>query len=365
MLFKTTTLRNIIFRFVLFFTLVTETLIVERKYAIFGGGFLSSQTIDTVPEIILFSIVLIMTQMVLLYGLYRLFKWINRSNLVVAYYNFAFCAASLHIIVLGLKFKLLEYFSDAVGFQLIAKLGGGSLSDALIYAMDEGAFALGFLCVAVIIYLVGLKLVKKINVQKQSAPVLSKGMLLFFLISIPALILISNSQKDVRFGLNKFISFNMINSTLSLISDFDGDGYSYFSQHIDGYPFDGQKYPFALDIPNNGIDEDGLNGDFIFVDDAKETKVLTAHNGKNIVLIVLESGRADMIGKKINGTLVAPNITNMAYEGSFSKHAYSHVGYTSPSLKTLFTGELHPNPSMDSLFSVLKNIGYQNAVISG
>lgn len=63
--------------------------------------------------------------------------------------------------------------------------------------------------------------------------------------------------------------------------------------------------------------------------------------------------------------MVAPNINALGHEGTFIKEAYSHVGYTSPSLKTLFTGSLNPTPASPSLFRELKASGYQIAVFTG
>ncbi|WP_425511159.1 sulfatase-like hydrolase/transferase [sulfur-oxidizing endosymbiont of Gigantopelta aegis] len=88
-------------------------------------------------------------------------------------------------------------------------------------------------------------------------------------------------------------------------------------------------------------------------------------NQKNFVLIVLESARGDLLEKKINGITVAPNINALATEGTAIKEAYSHVGYTSPSLKTLFTGSINPTKSSPSLFREFKASGYQIAVFSG
>ena len=66
-------------------------------------------------------------------------------------------------------------------------------------------------------------------------------------------------------------------------------------------------YPGALDIPGNGIDEDGFLGDAVISPIANDSLAeIMPRQGKNIVLIVLESARADLLDQKINGEFVTP-----------------------------------------------------------
>ena len=48
--------------------------------------------------------------------------------------------------------------------------------------------------------------------------------------------------------------------------------------------------------------------------------------GKHILLIMLESGRADIVGKIWQQNSVTPNITELAKQGSSAEYAYSHHG---------------------------------------
>lgn len=92
---------------------------------------------------------------------------------------------------------------------------------------------------------------------------------------------------------------------------------------------DGKIYPGALDIPGNGIDENGYGGDFAVSDPELDRLTdLEARKGKHIGLIVLESARADMIGKRVEGKDVAPVITAIADKGTTVAYAYTHTGYT-------------------------------------
>jgi len=108
-------------------------------------------------------------------------------------------------------------------------------------------------------------------------------------------------------------------------------------------------------------------GDFTNFTPAVDTMVKPdqAKKPKNIVVIIMESTRADLIGKKINGRLVAPNLMAVAEEGQAVRDAYSHTGYTGSSLATFFSGRLGKFSRDRSLYSILKKNGYHIALFSG
>ena len=86
---------------------------------------------------------------------------------------------------------------------------------------------------------------------------------------------------------------------------------------------------------------------------------------RHVVLIVLESTRADAIGRRVDGRSITPTLDAMAARGSSARAAYSHVGFTTFSLQSLFTGELAPVDDRQSLFRDFLANGYQVGVFSG
>jgi hypothetical protein len=150
------------------------------------------------------------------------------------------------------------------------------------------------------------------------------------------------------------------------VTDVDRDGVGLVWQPFDHAPFDARRHPFAVDWPANGIDENGLHGDLEeagdFADERFPPVEFVQH--PDVVLFVLESYRADNLTATVNGRPVAPNLRRLLDEGAVTGPAYTHAGYTVPSLAHLFTGSLSGTVK-DGLIDDFKANGYLTACISG
>ena len=80
---------------------------------------------------------------------------------------------------------------------------------------------------------------------------------------------------------------------------------------------------------------------------------------------MLESTRADALGMRVAGRPVAPRLEALARTGSSAPAAYSHVGFTTQSLQSLFTGELAPADGRNSLVEAFRANGYRVGILSG
>jgi arylsulfatase A-like enzyme len=80
--------------------------------------------------------------------------------------------------------------------------------------------------------------------------------------------------------------------------------------------------------------------------------------------LVLESFRADAVGRIVNGKAVTPVLDSLAREGVASPVAFSHNGYTTQSRFHLFTGSLAGKRRDGSLVDDFKANGYQTAYFS-
>jgi hypothetical protein len=349
-------------------TLGLETALVERKYAIFGGGFGAGHVLDSPAEIALFATSLVTAQALLIGSLYLVIRALHgprrRSSPLVPLNFLFFSGGGLAALVVA-KFEALAYFSDALGFELVRSLGGGSLAGAMLYVASEAGLALLALAGALAGWWAALRLSRRFLPERAEGAPIRKRHLLLLALPLPFLLLGAARTPDVRYALARTTAPAGVLALLHQMSDVDRDGYSWFSAQRDNFPFDASRHPLALDIPGNGVDEDGFAGDFAFTGGAEPPPGFRLpEQPRHLVLIVLESVRGDAIGRKVAGRPVAPNLDALAREGAWLREAYSHVGFTTASGKSLFSGALEPRPGAPSLFRDLDRAGYRIGILS-
>ena len=352
-------------------TLMVELALAERKYAIFGGGFGQSQALDQPIEVGAFLVGLLACQTMLLTLLYRLVRRLHgrRGATPLFHLNFAFFVGGGLIGATIGKYQALAYFSDAMSFQIVRNLGGGSLVDALLFSLSEVGLAAIGLAGAVLAYGLLWLLLRRSSRNSTALPDRyrpTRRQAVAALVATPLLLFAVNRVDDARAALARFNGPQLIGNALHEATDLDRDGWSFFSYPLDRQPFDGSRHPYALDVPNNGIDEDGLGGDLRFVEGGSPgTRPVIAGRKRHVVLIVLESTRADAIGRRVDGRPLTPVLDALARNGSMAREAYSHVGFTTQSLQSLFTGELAPADDRNSLVRDFRANGYRVGILSG
>jgi hypothetical protein len=179
---------------------------------------------------------------------------------------------------------------------------------------------------------------------------------------------VASSASDVaEDGLRRKASGQVFTWLVSELTDFDRDGSGIGGRTSDPAPFNGAVYPYALDLPANGVDENGVGGDLpsgepAYTENARPTAKWS--HRPHVVLVVLESFRADAVGRMVNGRPVTPALDALAREGVASTRAFSHNGYTTQSRFHVFTGSLAALRE-GSIVDDFKAQGYQVAYFSG
>ena len=352
---------------------IFESILLHYKYDLFTGGFLQPFSYKTISErltFILFSLWFDLTLVGLLASLwFFVADKLNKYGLII-YYNFTVFVVLLTGVWLAFKFKVLSYFSDTVNLQIIKNLGG-SLKEALLYVSNEIVLFFGIISIiAVCLVLFITFLNKRAFVHRLETNTVEHrtymGLLTVAIVLTPVITLFVSNNDFLRYGLEKKTSYRLISISLDKLSDIDFDGFGSFSYPKDKAVFNASIYPGAIDIPGNGIDEDGFLGDAIITAVANDTLAeITPQSGKHIVLIVLESARADLLDQKLNGHYVTPVLREIAKTGISVKYAYSHTGYTTTSIKALFNRDLVTNKNKITLIKFLQAAGYQVSIISG
>ena len=154
---------------------------------------------------------------------------------------------------------------------------------------------------------------------------------------------------------------------LEQATDFDRDGYSLFSFPLDRQPFDGSRHPYALDIPGDGIDQDGLGGDFVLLGGrapARARRHRRPPAQRHPDRARKHPRRRDRTPRR-RAAADAGARRARRRNGSAARRAYSHVGFTTNSLQSLFSGKLAPVDDRQSLVRDFLANGYEVGVFSG
>ncbi|MEJ2529946.1 MAG: sulfatase-like hydrolase/transferase, partial [Gammaproteobacteria bacterium] len=362
--------------FVVLVVQILELILLQEKYDLFTGGFLQPYSYQSWSDRVEFIGLSFWVDFVFFYVLsLPWFWWSKRRNACIQLtaYNYTFVTLSVMGVWLALKFKVLSYFNDTLNFLLIKNLAGGSLTEALSYVANEAAIFGAGVLLLLFLYWVGYHWINrhaqrilpdtrsqtsrsKRAIWTQTAVGLATIALMWFI----------NSDASLRYGLGKKTSYTVVGLALDEVSDLDRDGYGLFMFPTDPENLNPAIYPGALDVPGNGVDEDGYAGDFNWDGPAEDPLAqLVPIPGKHILLVVLESARADILGKRWQGKLVAPTITRMSRSGTNIEYAYSHHGYTVSSIKAIFSRTLSSKNDRVLLTDFLRRSGYSLSFISG
>jgi hypothetical protein len=169
-------------------------------------------------------------------------------------------------------------------------------------------------------------------------------------------------------GIRRKPTGQLLGAAVNALSDVDGDGYGVLGRPPDGDLTDARIRPYAIDVPGNGIDEDAVAGDLPaglppYTEPSGRAPTFTSK--PDVVLIVLESFRADAVGATLDGKPVTPVLDALARGGVAAHYAYSHNGYTIQARHHIFSGSVADIRDGTTLVDDFKANGYETAYFSG
>ena len=146
-------------------------------------------------------------------------------------------------------------------------------------------------------------------------------------------------------------------AALRKLSDHDHDGYSAFFGGPDCNDNDKDINPKAKDIPDDGIDQncDGFDAHAVATptpptpgDNKKPTETVNA--GQNVIVIFVDTLRADKIGAQREGKSLTPHLDAFAKQAVVFQHAYAQAPNTPRSVPSFLTSRYPSQLAVDKQF---------------
>jgi glucan phosphoethanolaminetransferase (alkaline phosphatase superfamily) len=353
-----------------------DAALIERKLSYFSGGFLSEDHITGFGQAAAFVTASLLADMAIGGVIVAVVLWLcGNARIVRRLAVPATCVAVLVPAVVAnfITYQLLQYLGDAFDFSLMFDLAGRSPSEILAVSSTH-LFWFGGLASVAAVGIAGavtilrsrgrsvLSRVERVTFRRALAP--AAILLCLGLVGTTALRL---GSVVVNTGVQWKPAGRLLGGAVQTASDFDRDGASMFSRPGDPALFDARIRPYAADLPGNGIDEDGVGGDLpASLPPYTEPPVQTApwRIKPDVILVFLESVRADVIGQSYDGHPVTPTLNAIAAAGVSSARAYSHNGFTVQSRQHLFTGSVADIRGRRTLIDDFAAQGYQTAYFS-
>ena len=354
---------------------LAEGLLLQRKYGLFTGGFLIATPLPTPADGAAFIGVLLLLNVtaaapcsaVALLAARRL-----RLRPPAVWFLALAAGCSPMLVADFLTYQLWSFLGDAFDFRLMYQLTGRHLSEMLAVSSPLLARPLavtGIVVAAVVAVAAGVHRLDRGRFQPISYPrwrTVAAGSLKLAVLSAVTMTGVGLTSDAMRRGLLTTPLGSAWLHVLNRLSDLDGDGYGVFLYPRDSAPLNPRVHPYALDIPGNGIDEDGIGGD-LPLDQAAYTEI-PPPNGPwpvrpPVLLFLLESFRADVVGADYNGRAVTPTMDGLARRGLKVDSAWSHNGFTTQSRFHTLTGSMIGRTGT-SLLDDFKNHGYEVAYFS-
>ena len=355
---------------------VFDALLLQRKKAFFTGGFLSSFHVDGPLQAAGFLSASLLTDAGIAVMLVTAALWLTgRFMLTPRARNAAvlMLAAGPLLVADFVMYQLVTYLGDAFDLSLMFDLTGRQPGEFLAVSSQH---LIGPSILLIAGGIVAFGIVRAVNrlgpagrASRLRLPirafVLASGM---FVVAGVASALVRASSETFEDGLRRKPGGSLFVSLTELATDADRDGFGVGGRMSDPDPFDAGIFPYAVDIPGDGIDQNGVAGD-LPADTAAyaETPAITAPwvHRPDVVLIVLESFRADAIGRTVNGKPVTPVLDELARQGVSVPLAFSHNGYTAESRFHIFSGSIAGVRDGQSIIDDFKANGYEVAYFSG
>jgi hypothetical protein len=353
---------------------VAETVLLERKFGFIRGGYLASYQLESPAQHVVFLVALLLTNAAVIgvgAAIWLLVARWGRLAVPAAVWVTAVLAAGPVLAATIASYEIFRYLGD-IDLSVMFGLAGRSVGELLAVSSAHLLRPAGVLAISIAATLVVTWWLHRRGGGRARAVSYSRSVpvtaVLVALTGTGVHVGARLWDANLDFGLARAAAGGSIGRLVYRVTDFDRDGFGLLQRPSDPDPWNAAIYPWALEIPGNGIDENGVGGDLPagFVPYSEPSGTAPAFAWKpDVVLVLLESVRADAVGAALNGRQVTPVLDSLAAAGGASQAAYSHNGYTTQSRYHLFSGSMEGLRGPDSLIDDFKRNGYEVVYISG
>ncbi len=356
-----------------------DALLIGRTTNLFVGGFLALEPRWTVLHFgvflvasLGFDVALVLSIWLVVLPVLRRLPLGSVQRLVLA----GLLALGPPIVVLYVRYQLSRFLGDVIDAKLLMGLAGGSPVEWFAQASGQLVPVSLAVAAAVLASALGVRTIRAGSVAREAAAALEVpgprrlSLLLLAAIAFTGVVLIAARLR----GGSDYRAFELKSSGALLaalyerLTDFDLDGYGLFTRPVDQAPFDSSLHPYALDVPGNGIDENGVAGDHPLDFRAPPSELNEQPSfgyRPNMLVIFLEGVRADLIGERLGDREIMPFLSRLAAEGARSNRAFANSPLTWLSRAQMMGGRLVPYAGESTLIDDFKRNGYEVAWFSG
>lgn len=352
---------------------VLDAWLLQRSRGIFTGGFLSVDHLETAGAAALFVVLSLVIDAAIAGALAAAAMWTLarlglRSRAVRAG---GFLAALTPLVVADIvDYQLTRYLSAGFDLGLMFDLTGRSIAEIVAVASPQlVSFALGLVlllaAIAGVIWLINRTGGARVTAAAVPVLPLAAGGGVVAAVALMVAVYASSAMEN---ALLRKPAGQALRAVIEIVSDVDRDGFGALGRFSDPDPWNAGVFPYAVDHPGNGVDENGVGGDLPPGAGRYQEWPVTPGpwtRTPDVLLVVLESFRADVVGARFEERPVTPTLDALAARGVSSRHAFSPNGYTVQSRFHMLAGTLVAAPGTPTLVDDFRSNGYVVGYFSG
>jgi len=356
--------------------LVVNLLLVERKWKVLlsRGPFLLEQPLHPWEKTLFlcFSaaaiLLLVQTVSAALWWLIR--RWIGEQSWWIAKFT-VLPVALTYLIVIVVQYRVVQYFRDGLSLALLRGLGGGDWTTALHYVQDEFAGLLPAIAASFVLMIIGGWLVRRYSrrlrawlaarwpVRMLASP---RGLLIANAMMIGAAWLVSLAAYPLHENLGFGIAYHVYSLPAAFLSHGGRDRFDRVSAAAGVSAWSSSQQIDTRNLAGKSAGGGAVNQHQVDWQRRNAPWDAGRLERKNVVLLVLESARYDLLDARVDGAPVMPVLSRLPGQRLLM---FSHAGYTVPSLCAIFNGTMDERQTGISLVDRFHQMGYQTAVFSG